>query len=902
MEILSLAGLRTAINEIESDPSDEDASLTEKLAALRPSAIHWANHSRQTQFLRRLAALVAATGDTGTAIALLQNAREITPGDTQIAMLLSDAFASENNPEAALEALSPALADPVPNMRCVRKATKLREQIERARKLAEPHHAYERVVAASPHNEARSKLRELLAANGRLELLSLAGLRTVINEIEREPTDDNDMLAAEVAALRPSAVHWARHSRQTQFLRRLAALIGGTGDVATAIALLQDASEITPADTQIAMLLSDALAYENDLAAALEALSPGLVHPSPSMRSVKKAIKLYQQMERFDEAIDRARKLAEQDHKHDGVVVSALVAASRRDEALLKARELLASACDELPVVQACYKALDKLEAGEAEIAAARARLLILAEQLGLGHLWRAQLMERDGDLEAAAAELEAGLASTPQNPQLLKKRADNALERGYWGREADKLLEAQPLAPAFSPLADGIAQADSLLRSFGGSLKIAAHEPERFAQIKIPECIFEHAVRSCPLPDPSERRSGVVMVAGSLGGYGAERILANTFRLLSTERRFGWTKFYVADFAKRTSSEFWQPLAGIPDSEIVLLDGTGRPQPPLSWIGGPMALAASRIFERLQRDRPLIVHASLDPLNVFAGLAALMAGVPRIVMHTHNMRPTLLHIRNSANLRGCYQALLARPEIVLAGCARACIDDYIDWLELKDATKTHVVYNGYEFNEITPADSEARTALRAEFGIAPNAIVIGTAMRLTDMKQPLVWVDAAAEIFSKRPDCHFIMFGDGDLRPAAEERVRELGLQPYFTFPGRVTDMYRRLPLLDLFMLSSRSEGLPNALIEAQAAGVPVIAFDVGGVVETMRPGETGQLVRELSAGALAATALEILASPQWHANASAAAPKFVRDVFSLEKMIVTLSGLFSEGVSDLN
>jgi glycosyltransferase involved in cell wall biosynthesis len=155
--------------------------------------------------------------------------------------------------------------------------------------------------------------------------------------------------------------------------------------------------------------------------------------------------------------------------------------------------------------------------------------------------------------------------------------------------------------------------------------------------------------------------------------------------------------------------------------------------------------------------------------------------------------------------------------------------------------------------------------------------------------------VDAAAEIAAQRPDCRFIMFGDGDMRQRVEQRIREKGLTSYFTLPGRITDLYKRLPLLDLFMLSSRTEGLPNSLIEAQAAGVPVVAFDVGGVVETMVPGTTGLLVREHTVNALASAALGATADGEWRANAGKSGAEFVRSAFGLEKMIVTLFGIFS-------
>jgi glycosyltransferase involved in cell wall biosynthesis len=289
------------------------------------------------------------------------------------------------------------------------------------------------------------------------------------------------------------------------------------------------------------------------------------------------------------------------------------------------------------------------------------------------------------------------------------------------------------------------------------------------------------------------------------------------------------------------------------------------------------------------------VVHASLDPLNVFAGLSALLAGVPRIILHTHNMRPTELAIKNASRLRDCYRALMTRPEVTLVGCARACIEDYVEWLDLDDRSQTRVVYNGFDFEEIMAAgQTNSREELQAEHGTEPGTTVIGTAIRLTDSKQPLLWVDAAARILEHRPDCRFLIFGDGNLRRATQDHIRAKGLAPYFVVPGRVADIYRRLPLLDLFMLASRTEGLPNSLIEAQAAGVPVVAMNVGGVRETMVPGVTGLLVEESTPGALAATALRALADAEWRRNAASAGRDFVCRTFTAERMLGALLDVF--------
>ena len=193
----------------------------------------------------------------------------------------------------------------------------------------------------------------------------------------------------------------------------------------------------------------------------------------------------------------------------------------------------------------------------------------------------------------------------------------------------------------------------------------------------------------------------------------------------------------------------------------------------------------------------------------------------------------------------------------------------------------------------IVTGNPGSRAELRAAYGIEPGATVIGTAIRFAEVKQPLLWVDAAADVLERWPGCRFVMFGDGDLRRTTEDYIRAKGLADHFVLPGRVADIYRRLPLLDLFVLSSRTEALPNVLLEAQAAGIPIVAFGVGGVAETMIAGLTGILVKDRSARALAAGILQALAAPEWRRNAVMMGPGFVREAFSTEKMICGLSDI---------
>jgi glycosyltransferase involved in cell wall biosynthesis len=204
---------------------------------------------------------------------------------------------------------------------------------------------------------------------------------------------------------------------------------------------------------------------------------------------------------------------------------------------------------------------------------------------------------------------------------------------------------------------------------------------------------------------------------------------------------------------------------------------------------------------------------------------------------------------------------------------------------------KLHTVYNGLDFEKFQPAaDPEVPAQLRASFGIARDEPVVGTAFKFRDEKRPALWVEAALKVRERYPQARFVMFGDGPLLAPIKDLVAAKGAGESFIFPGLVPDLNRYLPMLDIFMLCSSSEALPNVLLEAQASGVPVVAYHVGGIGETMIDGETGILVREDGADALAAALLRAIDDPDWRAKASRAGAAFVRERFSPGRMTASM------------
>ena len=237
------------------------------------------------------------------------------------------------------------------------------------------------------------------------------------------------------------------------------------------------------------------------------------------------------------------------------------------------------------------------------------------------------------------------------------------------------------------------IGRADKLLRAFGGSLGRAAANPGAFRDVRSPESVFALVAGEERAAEP-DRGKGLAMIAHSLTAGGAERIVAILLRHLRESGRFDWVKLYLLNLSETDGSDFFLPLTGVDRAEIVLLDRNCRIEEPFDFLPLDTARTAQAIHNQLEKDKPAIVHASLEPLTLYAGLAALHARVPRIVLHTHNMRPTDLYpdAPQPPRWRDCYRAMLDRDEVSLVGCARASMEDYANWIGLKTMDKLHTV------------------------------------------------------------------------------------------------------------------------------------------------------------------------------------------------------------------
>lgn len=302
--------------------------------------------------------------------------------------------------------------------------------------------------------------------------------------------------------------------------------------------------------------------------------------------------------------------------------------------------------------------------------------------------------------------------------------------------------------------------------------------------------------------------------------------------------------------------------------------------------------IEARRFLAELLEKRPAVVHAWQDSASISAGFAAVLAGVPRIILSSRNMRPTNFAYHRPYMAHG-YRALAEVERVVLVNNSEAGARDYAQWLGI-EAGRYRVKRNGIDAALFQRATASEIAAYRANLGIPEDGLLVGSVFRLYEEKRPLLWVEMAVQVGERFPNAHFVIFGTGPLEAQARNLAKRRGLGDRLHLPGTTTDPHLAMSAMDVFVLTSRFEGTPNVLLEAQLLGVPVVATDAGGTREALEPGRTGWLVEEAEAGTLAERVAAILTEPAWRAQAREAGPQFVAARFGLERMLEETLALY--------
>ena len=413
---------------------------------------------------------------------------------------------------------------------------------------------------------------------------------------------------------------------------------------------------------------------------------------------------------------------------------------------------------------------------------------------------------------------------------------------------------------------------------------------------VDTPDIAFDYLIDEVlPARVAYEPLNRLLMLGTSLSAGGMERIFANSFRAVRAAGLFDEVRMALLNFQSGEPTAFFAQEAGEDPERIAVLEATGEPAFPISLLPIGIARRVWAAYHLILAERPRVIHAWNDLPGAIAGFAGLLAGCPRIFIHFHHMRA--INLSSDRNLirsyPACYRRLLERPEIRLLFVADAAAVDYADWWGVERTDKFQRLYNG--FTDLEPP-AEDRRALKARLGLPAEGPIIGTVFRFDPVKRPRLWIDAAARIAAARPDVSFVMVGGGARLEPARDHAAGLGLAERIVFTGQVRNVSDYLACFDLFMLTSRVEGLPNSLIEAQLAGVPVITADVGGAGETFEEGRSGRRVADADAERLAGACLACLGDPAWMASAKIASREQALRRFGIDVYLRNLLKFYAE------
>lgn len=286
--------------------------------------------------------------------------------------------------------------------------------------------------------------------------------------------------------------------------------------------------------------------------------------------------------------------------------------------------------------------------------------------------------------------------------------------------------------------------------------------------------------------------------------------------------------------------------------AQAATLQGRGIPVFALHMRKRYLPIGLYRLYRLMKRVKPQIVHTHLGEADLWGKLVGRLAGVPVILSTLHGMPPQNQRyqwfierfanryadkiIAVSEEIRQCYLANRAAPP-----------------------EKIITIPTTVDTDKFRAVDSRNQT--RRQLGVEPSCPLIGVVARLVPEKRLDIFLEAAQKIREVVPSARFLIIGDGILRKELHDRAAQLGLVPdCVAFLGSRQDIPDLLSALDIFVLSSETEGLPVSMLEAMAASRPMVVTRVGAIPQVIQDGCNGLLVSPHDPHALAKAVLRIL------------------------------------------
>jgi len=306
-------------------------------------------------------------------------------------------------------------------------------------------------------------------------------------------------------------------------------------------------------------------------------------------------------------------------------------------------------------------------------------------------------------------------------------------------------------------------------------------------------------------------------------------------------------------------------------------------------------------LYRQVCAYRPHIIHTHMAKAGTLGRLAGILynrtlgRSRPARLVHTYHGHVFDGYFGGfSTNLFLAVERWIGRRTDALVAISQHVKHDLLSTYNIARDSQIALVPLGFDLSRFLAVDAGSRLRARALLDIPDAAVVVSTVGCLTDIKQQTAIVDAAAALRDTETSFLFLIVGDGELRGSLEQRARERGVPDAVRFLGWRQDLETVYAATDIFLLTSRNEGTPVALIEAMASGVPIVSTDVGGVRDVVPSKDYGILVPFGSPADLAESLKGLAASPALRETLGCAGRQFVRERFDRERLMRDMTDLY--------
>jgi len=259
--------------------------------------------------------------------------------------------------------------------------------------------------------------------------------------------------------------------------------------------------------------------------------------------------------------------------------------------------------------------------------------------------------------------------------------------------------------------------------------------------------------------------------------------------------------------------------------------------------------------------EKPDIVHTHTSKAGILGRLAARLARVPAVV-HTPHGHVFYGHFGSLASkIYLLVERIMSRITDRLIALTQGERDDYLA-MSVGNQKKIVTIHSGVDIDRYLNARPNVQEKRRS-LGLKPDGLVVGTVGWLLPIKGPMYLLKAMVEVWKTYPETVLLYVGKGDLEEEVRREASRMGASEKVRFLGWRDDIHEILPVLDIFVLPSLNEGMGRVLVEAMAAGRPLVASNVGGIPDLIHQGENGVLVHPADPKALAHELVFLISNP---------------------------------------